>query len=204
MTIAAARPLALLRAVGLAFDPPEPVVGTKVVLRAPGMGDFDAWAELRAASRAFLAPWEPLWPADDLTRSSFRRRIARYRQDWRDDVGYAFFVLRGSDQALVGGLTLTNVRRGVSQSVSLGYWMGEAHAGRGYMSAAVRTLLPHAFGTLGFRRVEAACVPTNTASTRLLERVGFTREGLARQYLCINGVWMDHALYAIVKGDPIG
>ena len=96
------------------------------------------------------------------------------------------------------------MRRGVSQTVSLGYWMGQAYAGKGYMSAGVRTLIPYAFGALGFRRVEAACVPHNQASVGLLERVGFTREGLARQYLCINGNWMDHVLFGFVKGDRLG
>jgi len=200
----AASPLSLLRAVGLGFSAPDPVVGGRVTLRLPDMGDFEAWAGLRGASRRFLVPWEPAWPADDLTRPAFRRRIARYRQDWRDDQGYAFFVHRHEDGALVGGLTLTNVRRGVAQTVSLGYWMGEPFAGKGYMSAAVRTLVPFAFGALGFRRIEAACVPHNAASVGLLERVGFTREGLARQYLCINGAWMDHALYAFVQGDRLG
>jgi len=82
--------------------------------------------------------------------------------------------------------------------------LGEAFAGQGYMSAGVRAVIPYAFGVLGFRRVEAACVPQNAASVGLLERVGFTREGLARQYLCINGTWTDHALYAFVQGDRLG
>lgn len=200
----AATPLSLLRAVGLAYTAPEPVVGPKVTLRLPDAGDFPAWARLREESRRFLVPWEPSWPPDDLTRAAFRRRITRYRQDWRDDQGYAFFLHRNEDGALVGGLTLTNVRRGVAQTVSLGYWMGEAHAGKGYMSAGVRAVIPYALGALGFRRIEAACVPHNRASVALLERVGFTREGLARQYLCINGAWMDHLLYAFVQGDRLG
>lgn len=196
--------LLLLRAVGLAYDPPEPIVGSKVTLRVPDMSDYEAWAELRGASRAFLVPWEPAWPADDLTRQAFRRRVARYRQDWREDQGYAVFIRRNADNAVVGGITLTNVRRGVAQTVSLGYWMGEAFAGQGYMSAGVRALIPYVFGPLGFRRIEAACVPHNAASVGLLERVGFTREGLAREYLCINGTWMDHLLFAMIKGDPLG
>lgn len=200
----AASPLSLLRAVGIGFTAPPPVVGARVTLRLPDMGDFDAWARLREASRPFLVPWEPAWPHDDLTRTAFRRRIARYRQDWRDDQGYAFFLHRNDDGALVGGMTLTNVRRGVAQTVSLGYWMGQRFAGKGYMSAAVRTIIPYAFGALGLRRVEAACVPHNAASVGLLERVGFSREGVARQYLCINGTWMDHALYAFVQGDRLG
>jgi ribosomal-protein-alanine N-acetyltransferase len=70
------------------------------------------------------------------------------------------------------------------------------------MTAAVRALAPFAFGTLKLHRVEAACIPGNVASIRLLEKTGFVREGYAREYLCINGLWQDHLLYARLKDDP--
>ncbi len=193
--------MAFFRTVGFAEIAPS-VDGHGVTLRAPQMADFDEWAELRAASRDFLTPWEPTWPADDLTRGAFRRRLKRYAEDWRTDQSYAFRVFRREDAALVGGLTLANVRRGVAQAASVGYWMGAPFMRRGYMTAAVRTVLPFAFGTLRLHRVEAACIPTNTPSIRLLERCGFSREGYARQYLCINGVWQDHLLFARLKDDP--
>ena len=184
------------------FSDPLPVIeGDGVALRPPAPGDYAEWAELREASRAFLAPWEPTWPADDLTRAAFRRRLRRYAEDQRTDQSYAFFIFRSRDQVLLGGLTLANVRRGVAQAGSLGYWMGEPYAGRGHMTAAVRALLPFTFGALRLHRVEAACIPTNAASIRLLEKTGFTREGFARQYLCINGIWQDHLLYARLKDD---
>jgi ribosomal-protein-alanine N-acetyltransferase len=158
---------------------------------------------LREKSRAFLVPWEPTWPADDLTRGAFRRRLKRYAEDQRTDQAYAFFIFRQEDNSLVGGLTLANVRRGVAQAGSLGYWLGEPFVRRGYMSAAVKALLPFAFGTLKLHRVEAACIPTNAASIRLLEKCGFVREGYAREYLCINGVWQDHLLYARLARDGL-
>lgn len=178
-----------------------PLEAESVILRMPQMSDFAEWADLRERSRAFLTPWEPTWPADDLTRGAFRRRLRRYAEDVRTDQGYAFLAFRSSDNALVGGLTLANVRRGVAQTASLGYWMGAPYAGQGYMSAAVRAIMPFAFGPLRLHRMEAACIPTNTPSMRLLESVGFQREGLARRYLCINGTWQDHVLYALLAGD---
>src|SRR3954466_8618009 len=178
------------------------VVGDGVLLRVPQMSDYSAWSPLREASRDFLTPWEPTWPADDLTRAAFRRRIKRYSEDQRSDMAYPFFVFRKHDNVLVGGLTLTNIRRGCAQAASLGYWMGADYARRGYMTAAVRAVLPFAFGTLRLPRVEAACIPANVASVRLLEKSGFRREGFARQYLCIDGVWQDHLLYARLKDDP--
>jgi ribosomal-protein-alanine N-acetyltransferase len=182
------------------FSEPLPTIaGDGVTLRTPQMADHADWAALRETSRDFLTPWEPTWPADDLTRSSFRRRIRRYAEDLRSDQGYAFLIARNSDNALVGGLTLANIRRGVAQAGSLGYWMGLPYVRQGYMTAAVRTIIPFAFDTLRLHRLEAACIPTNIGSIRLLENTGFVREGYAREYLCINGTWQDHLLYARMK-----
>ena len=192
--------MAFLRSVG-GFDVSLQVSGQGVRLRTPQMSDYAEWAELRERSRAFLTPWEPTWPKDDLTRTAFRRRLRRYAQDIRDDQAYPFFVFRAGDDALLGGLTLSNIRRGVAQSCALGYWMGAPYAGRGHMTAAVRAVLPFVFDTLCLHRLEAACLPHNLPSIRLLERVGFQREGLARRYLCINGVWQDHLLYALLRDD---
>ena len=157
---------------------------------------------MREQSREFLTPWEPTWPIDDLTRSAFRRRLKRYAEDQRTDQSYAFFIFCTVERVLVGGLTLANVRRGVAQAGSIGYWTGVPYIRRGYMSAAVRALAPYAFSVLRLHRLEAACIPTNQASIRLLESCGFAREGYARQYLCINGIWQDHLLYARLKDDP--
>ena len=180
-----------------------PVLGNgRVRLRIPQMGDYDTWAVVRIESRAFLAPWEPSWPPDDVTRGAFRSRIKRYLRDVEDDAAYPFFILRVEDQALLGALTISNIRRGVAQMASLGYWIGKRFARRGYMTAAVRALVPAAFDVLRLHRVEAACIPTNLASVRLLEKTGFRREGYARSYLCINGTWQDHLLYARLQNDP--
>jgi [ribosomal protein S5]-alanine N-acetyltransferase len=194
--------MAFFRTVSLPETPPA-IERYGVLLRPPQVGDYSEWASLREKSRAFLVPWEPIWPADDLTRGAFRRRLKRYAEDQRTDQAYAFFIFRQEDNLLVGGLTLANVRRGVAQAGSLGYWLGEPFVRRGYMTAAVKALLPFAFGTLKLHRVEAACIPTNVASIRLLEKCGFMREGYAREYLCINGVWQDHLLYARLASDPL-
>jgi len=185
----------------VSFSEPLPVIeGDSVFLRAPQMSDYSEWTSLREASRAFLTPWEPTWPSDDLSRGAFRRRLRRYAEDQRADTSYAFFLFRKTDDALVGGVTLANIRRGVAQAGSLGYWIGEPFARRGLMSGAVQALVPFSFGSLRLHRLEAACIPSNTASIRLLEKAGFVREGYAREYLCINGLWQDHLLFARLNG----
>ena len=187
------------------FSEPLPsIVGEGVTLRMPQMTDFADWAALRELSREFLTPWEPTWPADDLSRGAFRRRLRRYAEDLRADQGYAFLIIRSADDVLIGGLTLANIRRGVAQAGSIGYWMGLPFVRHGYMTAAVRAVIPFVFGTLRLHRLEAACIPTNVASIRLLEKTGFVREGYAREYLCINGIWQDHLLYARLKAQSQG
>jgi len=193
--------MAFFRTVSFSEQLPA-LAGEAVVLRPPQMSDYLEWATLREVSRDFLTPWEPTWPPDDLTRASFRRRIKRYFEDQRGDLAYPFFIFRRNDNVLIGGLTLANVRRGCAQACSLGYWMGQDYARRGYMTSAVRAMIPFAFGVLRLHRVEAACIPANVASIRLLEKTGFQREGFARQYLCIDGAWQDHLLYARLKDDP--
>ena len=180
----------------------SPIKGEGVYLRFAEMRDFDEWAALREKSRAFLTPWEPIWPFDDLTRASFRYRLRRHAEEASRDESYTFFVYREEDDVLLGGLSLGHVRRGVSMAATLGYWIGEPFAGKGYMTRAVRAVAAYAFEKQGLHRVEAACLPNNEASRRLLARVGFKHEGFARAYLNINGQWRDHLLFALLDADP--
>lgn len=184
-----------------AAKPPLLVAGQGLYLRAPQMSDHGAWAELRRRSRAFLEPWEPAWADDELSASAFSRRVRRSAEEIEADQNYPLLIFRNGDDALLGGLTLGQIRRGVSQAGTFGYWIGAEHARRGHMSAAVAAALRFGFGTLRLNRIEAACLPENAPSIGLLLRAGFQREGLAREYLCIAGVWRDHVLFARLARD---
>jgi [ribosomal protein S5]-alanine N-acetyltransferase len=181
---------------------PEPLLrGEGLYLRPATPTDFSSWSRLRAASRAFLEPWEPTWPDDDLTQAAFRRRLRRQDEDIARDEAYAFLIFDQTSDEMVGGITLGGIRRGVSQSGTLGYWMGAPHAGKGRMTRAVAAAVEFAFVKLRLHRVEAACIPDNSPSIALLERNGFQREGYARGYLKIDGAWRDHVLFALVESD---
>lgn len=184
----------------LARTEPFRVTGNRVFLRPAERSDYEAWASLRASSRNFLTPWEPSWPPDALSRASFRARVNRYAEDWRTDQAYNFFIFT-HDETLLGGIGLSNIRRGVSETASLGYWVGEPFARQGYMSAALPLVLDFSFHRLRLHRIEAACLPSNIPSRALLKRAGFHQEGYARQYLCIEGKWQDHLLFAILRED---
>ncbi|MGV9007543.1 MAG: GNAT family N-acetyltransferase [Brevundimonas sp.] len=182
---------------------PEPIgtvlEGDGVILRAPRPGDYVAWAALREQSRDYLQTWEPLWPEDDLSRAAYRRRMIIYARETELGNAWPFFIFATGTGALVGAVTLSSVRRGVAEMGTVGYWIGEPFAGRGHATAAVRALVAFAFGPLHLHRIEAACVPGNLASRRVLEKAGFIHEGLARAYLKINGAWADHLLFGCVN-----
>jgi ribosomal-protein-alanine N-acetyltransferase len=180
----------------------RPLVSGRVYLRPPARGDWKQWAALRAQSRAFIEPWEPVWSSDTLTRKAFLRRLRAYAMNTQADASYSFFIFRAADNVLLGGVSINHVRRGISQTCSIGYWIGEPYARHGYMTEAVSGLLEFAFDHLRLHRIGAACLPNNEASRALLEKLGFTEEGYARKYLRINGEWHDHVLYAIISTDP--
>ena len=190
--------MALFGSVATTFEGPV-IEGRGVMLRMAQASDYADWAQLRAESQDYLVPWEPSWSHDELSRNAYRRRLRHYQKDLREETAYALFLFRMPDHRLLGGITISNVRRGVTQTGTLGYWIGERYAGNGHMTEAVRAAVRYMFGALALHRVEAACLPRNVASIRVLEKVGFQQEGLARRYLKINGAWQDHLLYARLR-----
>lgn len=175
--------------------------GDGVVLRPPRKRDYPEWQTLRQTSRPFLQPWEPVWSPDELSPAAYARRLSAWRNGRDMDQMYAFFVFRERDDALVGGITLNNVRRGVAQTGTVGYWSGQPYARQGHTLAALQAVIRFAFGPLALHRLEAACLPTNDASAALLLKAGFTEEGYAKAYLKINGNWRDHRLFGLVSRE---
>ena len=178
------------------------ITGVRVFIRPPSRWDRKQWVALRRESREFLVPWEPSWPIDGATAIAYKRRLQRFKAEWRYASGYPFFIFEKERQQLVGGITLSNLRRGVAQSASIGYWIGAPFARKGYMFDALCLTISYAFDNLALNRVEAACLVHNKPSRNLLKKAGFFEEGLLRQYLCINGRWQDHICYSLIKTDP--
>lgn len=177
------------------------VRGNGVRLRSPRPADYDAWSALRHESRRYLQPWEPRWPEDDLSKAAFKRRLSIYQRETEQGTALPMFVFDAAGHELFGAVTLSNVRRGVAETGTLGYWIGQPFAGRGYATAAVSAMALHAFSRLKLHRLEAACLPTNHASRRVLEKAGFRHEGQARAYLKINGEWADHLLFGLLEDE---
>jgi [ribosomal protein S5]-alanine N-acetyltransferase len=176
------------------------LIGARVILRRPSWRHYKQWARLREESRVFLQPWEPSWSDDELTRGAFNARCKRARKDAQAGVGFVFLIFDKQTNALAGGITLGNIRYGVARFGQIGYWMGEAFAGKGMMQDALRTLMVFGFERLNLHRLEAACIPSNIRSQKVLLKCGFSQEGLLKSYLKINGSWQDHLLFAHISG----
>jgi ribosomal-protein-alanine N-acetyltransferase len=173
----------------------------RIIMRLPLMQDYDQWYALRRQSREFLKPFEPRWTEADLARRVYSGRVRRSRLEASEGSDYSFFIFGQTDKGeqLLGGVTLSNVRRRAAQFVNLGYWMGEQFAGKGVMTEAVGLIVPFTFDVLDLHRIHAAFLPHNVASRRVLERNGFVEEGFAKHYLQIDGRWEDHVLFGLTR-----
>lgn len=177
------------------------VTGGGVVLRHPSWSEFEAWTALRRANRDYLAPWEPQVGEEFLTRNSYRLRLSGLKKMVSKEAGYPFHIFRETDDCFMGACNLTRIERSVVQSAHLGYWLGEHYCGRGYARAAVSAVMRFGFDVVGLHRLQAAVQAENERSVRLLESLGFQKEGTARAYLKINGCWRDHDIYARLSSD---
>ncbi len=182
-----------------AFDPV--LVQDPVYLRPAEASDFQAWASLREESRGHLIAWEGDWAPEALQLAAFKRRLKRFAQDKQQGRAVSLLIFHRNRRALVGGVTLTNIRYGAARAATLGYWIGAAHVRQGFGAAAVMALVSHAMDAIGLNRIEAACQAENAASRALLLKCGFIQEGRARDYLRINGEWRDHDLFAITANE---
>lgn len=176
----------------------------RMTLRSPTHSDFRAWTALRQASAEHLTPWEPSWATDHLTRKAFTNRVYWAQRSVASGTALPLFLFRRSDSALIGAITLDNIRRGPAQAGTLGYWTGQTHARQGYMQEAIKAVVHYAFTRIDLSRIEAACLPENAASRGLLESCGFKYEGVAQSYLQIDGRWRTHVLYAALRMDRRG
>ena len=170
--------------------------GARITLKAPSIKDYKAWHQVRQKNKSFLKTYEPSWPKDCLSNDFFSRRLERQAQERQSGRG-AFFLIH-LDNQIIGGLNLNNIQMGAARHATLGYWIDEDHQGQGYMSEAINLMIDYGFNILKLRRLNAACLPDNHRSIKMLLSLGFEEEGYAKKYLQINGHWQDHRLFGLV------
>jgi [ribosomal protein S5]-alanine N-acetyltransferase len=179
----------------------DPVVlkGRRVTLRPLNVADFPQWQDVRTRSHDWLTRWEPQRPpgAPDVvsSRAAFAARCRARDRERQLGAGYGFGIFAG--HRFCGEININGVQRGPFQNAYVGYWIDEDCAGQGFVPEAVVVVLRHAFEELGLHRLQIAIIPRNTASRRVVEKLGIRDEGVAQRYLEINGVWEDHVRYAI-------
>jgi len=179
------------------------LLGRRVVLRPLVVEDFDAWREVRQRNEDWLIKWEPQRtpgaPDPVRSRDAFAVRCGARQRERQLGTGFGYGVF--VEGRFGGEINLSIVQRGPFQSAYVGYWIDEALAGQGYMPEALVTLCRAAFDDLRLHRVQISIIPRNTASRRVVEKIGIRDEGIAQRYLEINGVWEDHVRYAITAEE---
>lgn len=173
-------------------------------LRLAQTADHAPWQKIRQKSIGFLNQWEPVRAEDYPSKRSFQNRVYWGKRAAKSGSAFPFLLFRAKDRALIGALTLDNIRKGPAQTGTIGYWIGEEYARQGYMREALEAVVGFAFEQLDLSRIEAACLPENVPSRGLLEKSGFKYEGVAQSYLQIAGRWRNHVLYANLRHDRRG
>jgi ribosomal-protein-alanine N-acetyltransferase len=171
-------------------------IAPDVELRLPAKEDAEAFLDLVVRNRDYFRPYEPRRPSSYFTLGGQREQISAAQRQAETGERFEFGIFERGGR-LVGRISLGGISRGALQNAYLGYGIDVNHSGRGYATQAVRLTVRVAFDDLGLHRVQAAVVPENTASARVLEKVGFREEGLARRYLFLDGQWKDHRMFAL-------
>jgi len=177
------------------------ITGQKVILRPPQYSDWKAWADERKKNKLYLQPWEPLWSINELERSSFVKRVRMFERLSHNDQAYSFLIYKSDNEDFIGEVNISNVQRGIIQSCTIGYWIAKDCEGKGMMSESLELVKEFIFNELKLHRIEAACLPHNMPSLKVLLKNGFIKEGTARKLLKINDKWQDHTVLSFILDD---
>ena len=178
------------------------IEGKRVSLRPLKPSDFEQWAEVRAFNTDWLLSWEPTrdtrFPEPSTDFSAFENRCDAWQMESEYGRGQQLGIFIGEEgEKFIGEVNVSSIQRGVLQSCSVGYWVDQREAGKGYVPESVVVVFRHAFDELRLHRVQIAIVPRNQPSLRVVEKLELRQEGLAERYLEINGTWEDHNIYAL-------
>ena len=175
--------------------------GDNVLLRPPQYSDWTNWSKVRKKNKLYLQPWEPLWSPGELERSSFVKRVRMFEKFSTNDEAYSFLIFKNENTEFIGELNISNIQRGIIQSCSIGYWIAKKYEGLGMMSESLELVKSFIFNQLKLHRIEAACLPHNSPSLKVLLKNGFKIEGTARKLLKINNKWQDHTVFSYLYED---
>jgi [ribosomal protein S5]-alanine N-acetyltransferase len=178
------------------------LVNGDVKLRVAKMRDSKQLERLILGNRPWLRPWEATNPE---APNSFdvKGQLRGLLRQLDDQSGMPFVI--EVEEEVQGQLNVANVMYGSVSSAVLGYWVSPEVAGRGVMPTAVALVTDYLMDKVGLHRVEINVRPENTASLRVIQKLGFRYEGLKQRYIHINGDWRDHYVFALTKEElPTG
>jgi [ribosomal protein S5]-alanine N-acetyltransferase len=180
------------------------IVTDRLILRPPRTNDVGEMRRALRSNASHLRPWSvaPGPGEDPASLASVSRAMLQHRRDWKRGQTFVLVIApREDDKRVIGRIALGGVLRGAFQNAYLGYWIDQQHQGRGFATEAVRATTTFAFSAAQLHRIQAAVMPHNSRSIRVLEKAGYRREGVAERYLYIAGRWEDHVLYAMTAEE---
>ncbi|RKP45193.1 GNAT family N-acetyltransferase [Trinickia fusca] len=179
--------------------PVEGLLTERLVLQAASRHHASALQRYSLDNRTHFKRWEPARPDEFYSLHAVESRLAAAEQDMAAASALYLMLLTRHDGTLIGCCNFTNIVRGVFQACHLGFSLGHAFEGSGFMHEALTAAIAYTFDTVGLHRIMANHRPENERSGRLLARLGFEREGFAHSYLKIDGQWADHVLTSLIN-----
>jgi len=175
----------------------ERIETERLILRTGTVRDAAEIVRYFERNRDFLAPFEPIQPPAFYTKAMQKELILSDARERDGGTALRFWIFaKDQPERIIGSVRFSGVIRGAFQSCFLGYRLDQTCERNGFMTEALFSAIPYAFRVLSLHRIEANIMPRNTASRRVVEKLGFWEEGLAKRYLKINGNWEDHIHYA--------
>lgn len=169
-----------------------------LVVRGLRQRDASELERVLMLDREWLQPWEATLPGGQGKMNV--RGAVRSLLD-QAQAGTALPFVLEHEGELCGQLTVSNIQYGAVLSGSIGYWVSKSVAGRGYAPTAVALVTDYCFREVGLHRMEICIRPENTASLRVVEKLGFVYEGRRNRYIHIAGDWRDHYCFGVIRED---
>lgn len=177
-----------------------PLTTARLCLTPADPADSGAVLRYYLDNQAHLAPWEPARGADFYSEADCRQRLLLSQTAGAAGQAAHYYLRPLADPTrVIGNASLSAIQRGPAQFCFFGYGLAAQAEGQGLMHEALTTLIAFAFAELNLHRLMANYMPRNERSGRLLARLGFVEEGLAKNYLRINGAWEDHVMTALTN-----
>jgi ribosomal-protein-alanine N-acetyltransferase len=177
------------------------IKGLKVYINPVHRSEVESLLELETRNKEFFNQYAPNRDSDFYTLEGQVKRLEKMEENREKDLGYSFGIYLNENKELIGTIGFFKLERAPAHKAMVGYSLDKERNGKGYMTEALKLIVDFGFNQIKLHRIEAEVMPHNIASIRILENIGFHKEGIAKKNVMINGKWEDHQVLAIINDD---